>query len=445
MDDKAKPSPILLAHNERVARETLARDLTNQGYSVRASASFDTLWNWIRAGEGDLVLIDVDIADPARNGFELLKQIRQTYPSLPVLVLSAENTVLTSLLAARFGASDYFPKPFSFEQLHASIKQALRETQSKQQHPKAHPNLPLIGSSAAMQGVYRRIAQAAQSNLPLLVTGETGTGKNLVAKVIHDYGNYSSAEFTVLHFPQSDEEFNARIAKSVALTGVGTLVLDEISTLSPYQHDRLISLLSGLVDQEHALRLITTTRKPYSEASGVQGISHELMYRLNTLHIDLPPLRDRQGDCIELAQAFLAEFGKGRKTLSRNAEQSLSGRAWPGNVRELRNMLQRAILMARSGRIGRENFEDFPQGNTATEPGLDAAFEQALLVFFDDGESSTMPVKLYLHVLAALERPFLKRVMAMTDGNQLKAATRLGINRNTLRKKLVQYGLHSQK
>ncbi len=440
----AKPSRILLAHNERVARETLARDLAGQGYEVRATASFDTLWKWVRAGEGDLILIDVDITDPARNGFELLQQIRKAYPSLPALVLSAENTVLTSLLAARFDAFDFFPKPFSFEQLTASMKRALRTLEPEEINRKAQVNLPLVGRSAPMQAVYRQIAQVAQSNLPLLVTGETGTGKSLVARVIHDYGNNPGAGFAVLHFPLSDDQFETCITNATTQAGEGTLVLDEISAVTTSQHDRLISLLSVMTTQECAPRLITTTRTPYSEARGLNGIDHELLYRLNTLHITLPPLRNRSDDCLELAQTFLSELGKGRKSLSKQASQALQSRGWPGNVRELRNLMQRALVMARSDVIEYEDISDLPEETGKNENSLDKAFEQALIVFLNERDSETKNKNLHAQALAAVERPLLKQVMAMTNGNQLKAARQLGINRNTLHTKLLRYGLLSQ-
>lgn len=431
---------ILLAHNERIARETLARDLSQKGYDVRATESFDTLWRWIRAGEGDIILIDVDITDPARNGFELLKQIREAYPHLPALVLSAENTVLTSLLAARFGAFDYFPKPFSFEQLNASIASALLAPETPQEKSKSRTDLPLVGSSEPMQAVYRLIAQATQSNLPILITGETGTGKSLVAKMLHDYGLHAHAEYETLHFPLTDEVFDDTLAKCCVSAKKGSLVLDEVSALTAPQQARLISLLSRLDDQNPAPRIIATTRLPVSDHGNVDGVSHELLYRLNTLHIHLPPLRDRNNDVAELGLAFTSEFGKGRKTLSKQAMRSLTGRPWPGNVRELRNVIQRAALMARSDCIEPEDVvaPTSPNGDTGDKE-LDVTIARALAVYLNGFDPKDLPDDLYAHALAALEKPLLKSVMAMAAGNQLKAAKLLGINRNTLHKKLMRY------
>jgi two-component system, NtrC family, nitrogen regulation response regulator GlnG len=433
---------ILLAHNERIARETLARDLSQKGYNVRATESFDTLWRWIRAGEGDIVLIDVDIADPARNGFELLKQIREAYPHLPALVLSAENTVLTSLLAARFGAFDYFPKPFSFEQLSASIATALQTPETPHKKSKSRTDLPLVGSSEPMQAIYRLIAQATQSNLALLITGETGTGKSLVAKMLHEYGLCAHAKYEILHFPLADDAFDSALAKGCVDAKEGTLVLDEISALSGQQQALLIGVLSRLDDQEPSPRIIATTRLPVSDHGKIEGVSHELLYRLNTLHIHLPALRDRLNDAAELGLAFTSEFGKGRKTLSKEATSSLIGRPWPGNVRELRNLMQRAALMARSDIIEPEDIITTPLENAeAGDKELDDTIARALAVYLNGFDPQDLPDDLYVHALAALEKPLLKSVMAMAAGNQLKAAKLLGINRNTLHKKLVRYKL----
>ncbi|MDQ7018830.1 MAG: response regulator [Robiginitomaculum sp.] len=431
---------ILLAHNERIARETLARDLSQKGYDVRATETFDTLWRWIRAGKGDIVLIDVDITDPARNGFELLKQIREAYPHLPALVLSAENTVLTSLLAARFGAFDYFPKPFSFEQLNASITAALQTPETPKKKTKSRTDLPLVGSSEPMQAVYRLIAQATQSTLPILITGETGTGKSLVAKMLHEYGLYAQTNYEVLHFPLADEVFDETLAKACTNAKEGTLVLDEISALSDIQQARLISMLSRLDDQEPSPRLIATTRLPISDDGNLAGIGHELLFRLNTLHIHLPALRDRQNDIVELAQAFVAQFSQGQKKLGREAERSLCGRPWPGNVRELRNVLQRAALMTRHDSIAPEDvMAPTAPGHVAGDKELDDTIARALAVYLNGFDPQDLPDDLYIHALAALEKPLLKSVMAMAGGNQLKAAKLLGINRNTLHKKLVRY------
>ncbi len=437
MTDKPR---IVLAHNERVARETLARDLTQKGYDVRATESFDTLWRWIRGNEADLVLIDVDIPDPARNGFELLKQIREVCPHLPALVLSAENTVLTSLLAARFGAFDYFPKPFSFDQLASSIASALQQPLQEQKTRKSRTDLPLIGSSDPMQSVYRQIAQATQSDLPLLITGETGTGKSLVAKMLHDYGERAEDGYAVLHLPLPEKGFDAALKTAITQAQNGTLVLDELSALSDGQQAQLIRILSFFDDQKHAPRLVTTTRFVVSEHGVVEGISLELLYRLNTLHINLPPLRDRHQDYAELARAFCSELSKGQKTLSDEAEHSLAGRAWPGNVRELRNVIQRATLMARREIIAPDDIHIIAtETYNDNDNALEEAIARALAAYLQDtGQQNTID-DLYNQTLCALERPLLKRVMAMADGNQLKAARILGINRNTLHKKLTRY------
>lgn len=435
-----KKDCILLAHNERMAREMLARDLSRKGYAVRASSGFDTLWRWIRDGEGDLVLIDVDIADPARNGFELLKQIRQAYPQLPVMILSAENTVLTSLLAARFGANDYFPKPFSVVQLLASISRALQKPVRAKTPQKTRVALPLIGRSPCMQKVYRQIAQAAQSDLPLLITGETGTGKSLVAKVIHEFGKRAEGSLTVQHFPTSD----AVLEQTLSHQEGGTLLLDEISALTQAQSAALIGHISHFANKKNAPRLICTSRAVLANDGKMEGISPELQFRINVLYIKLPPLREREDDYEDLAIAFAAEFSKDRKVLSETALRSLSGRAWPGNVLELRNLVQSAVLMAQSAVIDQIYVQSPTHDNVTDLTVLEESIERALVAFLGDFDNKNLPENFYTIGLEAFERPLLKRVMALAAGNQLKAAEMLGINRNTLHKKLTRYALKGQ-
>ncbi|PHS29285.1 MAG: hypothetical protein COA85_01025 [Robiginitomaculum sp.] len=434
---------ILLAHNERIARQTLARDLTQKGYDVRATEGFDPLWRWVRAGEGDLVLIDVDITDPARNGFELLKQIREAYPHIPVLVLSAENTVLTSLLSARFGAFDYFPKPFSFEQLAASIGRALPVGEVPKVKTSTKTDLPLVGTSDVMQTVYRLIAQATQSNLPVLITGETGTGKSLVAKMLHEYSNNAEGNCTIVNFPLDGRDFSQELEKCTAYPKGGTLILDEISAATAEQQAYLISFLSRLDAQSATLRIVSTTRQNLGGEGIDAPLSHQLLYRLNTIPMHLPPLREREGDVIELAQTFLAKVSKNTKTLSRQAENSLTGRAWPGNVRELQNTIERASLMAKTDRVCPEDIEwttdKVPQGDA--DSAVEDAISRALAIYFGRQEGRPLAPDLYPQILGSLERPLLRQIMGMAAGNQLKAARMLGINRNTLHKKLVHYRL----
>jgi two-component system, NtrC family, nitrogen regulation response regulator GlnG len=441
----AKPR-ILLAHNDRLARETLARDLTQNGYAVRATAHFDTLWRWVKANEGDLILIDVDIPDPARNGFELLKQIRQAYPDIPALVLSAENTVLTSLLAARFGAFDYFPKPFSFAQLTASMTRALNVPKAARKKQQQRKDLPLIGSSNAMQDVYRQLAQATQTDLPVLITGETGTGKSLIATLLHNFGNQREAPVSIIHFPLSDDAFEREVMQGANRANKGTLVLDEISALTPTQQAGLTAMLGRLDGEEHAPRFIATTRKLMRADGTLADLGHDVLYRLNTLHIHLPALRERGRDVVELAQHFLAQFSKGGKVLSTGAERVLLGKTWPGNVRELRSQMQRLALLARSDIVEPQDVSPQPPQHPGTsgKSELEAGFDRALAIYYASLDlTTTQQDNLYTHALGALERPLLRNVMAMAAGNQRKAAALLGINRNTLHKKLQQYDLLS--
>lgn len=431
---------IVLAHGERIARETLARDLAGAGYAVRATADFDTLWRWTRNGEGDLVLIDVDIHDPARNGFELLRQIRQQFPHLPVLILSAQNTVLTSLLAARFGANDYFAKPFSFSQLAASIASALQPRQEADSS--AAPHLPLIGESAPMQALYRRIAQAAHVDVPVLLSGETGTGKSLTARVIHDYGPRAGGAFVTLHFPRADTGFAAALDDAINTARDGTLVLEGLTEMSASQHALVLAALARL-DNAPGPRVMATLRG--ADARGaVPGVDPALLYRLNTIPIHLPPLRQRAEDVAALARSFASAFGKGQKSLSPAALRALQGRSFPGNVRELRTLVQRAVLMSPGPVIEADDLLSAgaqDQSGAAEGAGLDEAISRALALWLGAVDAQTLPENLYGQALDALERPLLQQVMALCAGNQLRAARHLGINRNTLRKKLVRLGL----
>ncbi len=438
----SKSTKVLLAHSERIARQTLARDLAQKGHQVRSTDKYDTLWRWVRDHDGDLVLLDVDISDPARNGFELLQQIKKYRADLPVLVLSAENTVLTSLLAARFGAFDYFPKPFSFEQLGFSIARALRAPETLRKPDRSRLKLPLIGRSDVMQQVYRHIARAAQSNLPVLITGETGTGKSKVAQILHDYGNHAKSALKRICPPVAANEFENVITESVENHSNGTVVLDEIGAFTQGQQARLVQVLDTLENNNKAPRFIATSRQTLKDGTGLENVSLELFYRLNIVHIHLPPLRDRMDDVIELARGFTANVSDGQQTLGKSAERALVNRYWPGNVRELKNTIQRAVMMAQSHIIEANDFH-IPKevGNQGDANAFENAIAKALEQYLQKFDADAWPPELYQHALEAMEPPLLKTALSCANGNQIKAAKLLGINRNTLHKKLVKYDL----
>ncbi len=461
---------ILIADDDAAIRTVLSQALGRAGFDVRTCGNAATLWQWVTRGDGDLVLTDVVMPD--ESGFELLPRIQKIRPDLPVVVMSAQNTLLTAITATERGAYEYLPKPFDLNELVAIVNRALSQPRNAapQTVTEDDQKLPLIGRSPAMQDVYRVMARLMGTDLTVLITGESGTGKELVARALHDYGKRKRGPFVAVNMAAIPREliesdlfghekgaFTGASARSIGRfeqAEGGTLFLDEIGDMPLEAQTRLLRVLQQgeytVVGGRHVIktnvRIVAATNKDLRQLVAQGLFREDLYYRLNVVPLRIPPLRERIEDVPDLIRHFLslaAAQGLPRKMIDADGLDRLRRHNWPGNVRELENLAQRlAALYAEDTINGRlVSLELDPPGRREDTPrpeagsSLSGSVEVYLQRHF--GEHQGLPPDgLYDRVLEQVERPLLVAALVATKGNQIKAAKLLGLNRNTLRKKI---------
>lgn len=451
---------ILLADDDASLRFVLSQALGKEGYNVRATGNVATLAKWVRDGEGDLVLSDVYMGDDCV--FDALPGMRTARPNLPVIVMSAQSTVATALSAAGAGAYDYVPKPFDLDELMAAVRRALAggpDAKVRAQTSKAEKEekLPLIGRSPAMQEVYRVMARVAGTDLTVLIEGESGTGKERVARAIHDHSRRAAAPFVTVSLAgaapsQLDGDLFSPEGKFAQARG-GALFLEDVDELPADTQTRLAGLLhSDDPNERPNVRLIASAQRSLSALARQGSFRQDLFYRLNVVSIRLPPLRERLDDVGDLARAFLVRAkreGLPDKTIDNAAIERLKAHNFPGNVRELENLLRRAAALSpasviTSAEIGRQLGQAVAEETAAeTVDGFEAAVERRLASEFAAASPSLPAAGLYDRLLAEIERPMITQALNATRGNQIRAAAVLGINRNTLRKKIQTLGIRT--
>ncbi|MFZ5721807.1 MAG: nitrogen regulation protein NR(I) [Pseudomonadota bacterium] len=464
----AASKKILIADDDSSIRLVLSQAFTRLGYQVRATGNATTLLKWVSDGEGDLVVTDVVMPD--ENVFDVLPRIRKQRPKLPVIVMSAQNNLITAVNAAEVGAFEYVPKPFDLDDMTAAARRALArpadsEASKAQARAVRDDRLPLIGRSGPMQDVYRTIARLVGADLTVLITGESGTGKELVARALHDMGRRRDGKFVVINLAATPRERvetelfgkeDGDFGKLVEADG-GTLFLDEIGDMPLDAQTRLLRVIDGSepalnpkTGRRPNVRIIAATNRDL-RALIQQGLFREdLFFRLNVAPLRLPPLRDRAEDIPDLARAFLLRAnreGLPSKTIDAQALDRLKRHAWPGNVRELENLVRRIcalygedLITARI--VEKELADQQPVVQGQEGPAtLAQLVEQKLSSYFADQPDGIPPPGLYDRVLEEVERPLIQLTLAATRGNQVRAAEILGLNRNTLRKKIHDLGV----
>ena len=441
---------VLVADDDRTIRTVLTQALTRAGCRVHATASLVTLKRWVEEGRGDLVISDVVMPDG--NGLEALPEISAMRPELPVIVISAQNTIMTAIQAAEKDAYDYLPKPFDLPDLMKRAAKAL-EQKRRVPTPKRDPgerqgdDLPLVGRTPAMQSLYRLVARVMNTELPVLITGESGTGKSLIAKAIHDFSDRRNLPFVVV--TPDDLVPMEGPAKVLSRAGQGTLLFDEVGDLDRDAQARITRMLDSLTD--HAPRIISTSQGDLSRRLKAGEFRQDLYYRLGGVAIPVPSLRERLEDIPALAEHFLARAerdGLTPRVLSAQAVEVLRAYPWPGNVRQLENTIQRLMVTGTEAEIARAEVEA-TLGTAAGNPvvtmdeaeNISAAVARHLKRYFDLHGGALPPPGVYQRVLREIEVPLIEIALDATGGNQARCADLLGINRNTLRKKITELGI----
>lgn len=463
---------ILVADDDAAIRTVLSQALSRAGYDVRSCGNAATLWRWVSQGDGDLVITDVVMPD--EDAFSMLPRLKKMRPELPVIVMSAQNTFMTAIKASEHGAYEYLPKPFDLKELIAIVGRALSEpkrTNASPAKPEEMDSIPLVGRSPAMQEIYRLLARLMQTDLTVMISGESGTGKELVARALHDYGKRRSGPFVAINMaaiPRDLIEAELFGHEKGAFTGAntknigrfeqaegGTLFLDEIGDMPMEAQTRLLRVLQqgeyttvgGRTPIKSDVRIIAATNKDLRILIQQGLFREDLFFRLNVVPLRLPPLRERTEDVPDLIRHFFtqgAREGLPQKQIETAALDRLRRYRWPGNVRELENLVRRLAALYPQEIIGLSIIDaELAQPVTESladegksEESLGVSAERHLSRYFGGFGDGLPPPGLYHRVLREVETPLISAALAATRGNQIKAAELLGVNRNTLRKKI---------
>jgi len=469
---------ILLAEDDASIRMVLNQTLTRAGYDVRPTGNLSTMWNWVNRGEGDLLITDVALPDG--SAFDLMSKIKSKRTNFPIIVMSAQNTFMTAIRASEAGAYEYLPKPFDINEMLDIVARALADAikpkvKIRTPQNEAEERMPLVGRSAAMQEIYRSLARLMQTDLTVMVSGESGTGKELVAKALHQFGKRSEGPFIAINMaaiPKDLIEAELFGHEKGAFTGAGarqsgrfeqadggTLFLDEIGDMPMDAQTRLLRVLQegeftmvgGTSPIKTNVRIVAATHQDLNQLIRLGQFREDLFYRLNVVPLRLPPLRERLEDIGDLVTHFLKNDkaeNEPAKQLSSNAIKCLQNHSWPGNIRELENLVRRLCALYADETLTTRIVEaelamirqpDFSRSGENID--LVTAIERHLNDLFVQYEPQLPPDGLYQDIISQIEAPLVSKALNACNGNQIKASRLLGLNRNTLRKKINNHNI----
>ncbi len=468
-----RPSLILVAEDDKSVRLVVQQALARQGYAVQSSGNAAGLWKLIESGKGDVLITDVALPDG--DALDLLPRVQERRPDLPIIVMSARSTLLTAVKAQRIGVFEYLPKPFELRSLIEVTQRAVESigTPAKPA-PKASSMAevgPLIGRSRPMQDIFKAMARVVGTDLTILVTGESGTGKELVARALHDLGRRNTGPFIVANLAAVPRDMvEIELFGNATFDGInapnhlgcfakaegGTLFLDEIGDMPPDTQTRLLRVLQdgdyvpvGAQQPVRArLRIIAATNKNLYHLMHQGLFREDLFYRLNVVPLRLPPLRERSEDISSLVSHFVAQAnieGLPSKSFSTDALRVLKSWHWPGNVRELENLVRRLLVMHTDDVIDSDSVEHELSHNEPSshdEPeSLSESVDTHIRRYFEALKGGMPAPGLHGRILREVEYPLIVATLEITRGNQLRAADILGLNRNTLRKKIKELNI----
>lgn len=471
---------ILVVDDEESIRWVLGKCLEKEGYQVdygeNGSQGLD------KALTGNYSSIILDITMPEMTGLDVLNEIRASGINSPVIIITAQNTVKNAIDAMKQGAYDYIAKPFDLDEVKLTIARAIESYENAKkldilldENSEAETLQDIVGQSQAMLNIYKMIGRVAERDITVLVNGESGTGKELVARAIHSNSMRRNKKLVAVNIAAIPKELleselfgyqkGAFTGASVSRQGRfeeadgGTLHLDEIGDMPHELQTKLLRILEEkklyrLGSEKPSpidVRIIASTNKDLEKEVEDGKFREDLYYRLNAITIKIPPLRNRIEDVIPLSEHFLSKYGSelgvGTRTLSDEAKETITGYNWPGNVRELENIIKRLLVLSSDTVITKSTLIDAAphlEGKTrGDQESLDSLIKNEISYLFEnkDDESSE---KLYETIIKKVEKPLIEQVLEITKGNKKKAALILGINRNTLSKKMDELGMQDK-
>ena len=463
---------VLIADDEDGLRWVLEKGLRQAGYEVTAVRDGDEALRAFSEAPFDLVFLDIRM--PGTDGLTVLAKLRALASDAHVIVMTAHGTMETAIQAMQRGAYDYLAKPFDLDEVLLLAERALAAGRLTQEVARLKTGLQevwefgaLIGRHPRMQEVYKTIGRIAASDVTILLRGESGTGKELVARAIHHYSRRAGRPFVAVssaaipgtlleselfgHERGAFTDAKERKLGKLELAHGGTLFLDEIGDMPPELQTKLLRALQertiervgGQESLRIDVRVLAATNRDLETMMREGRFREDLFYRLNVVTVTLPPLRERRRDIPLLVEHLLAKYAAelGERGVAPEALDRLVGHDWPGNVRELENVVQRAMVMATTGVILPEHLPIGPV-SAAASVAIDATLEEIIerkLLECVRGLREHASANLYDLMIGLVEKPLLRAVLRETGGNQVRAAQILGINRNTLRKKLTEH------
>ena len=462
---------VLLIEDDEGIVETLRQVLEDEGHRVTVANRGDE--GLTLASQDPFNLVITDFKLPGLNGLDLVRELHIRQPRLPIILITAFGTTETAIEATKLGAFDYLVKPFEISELLEVVHRAA-ESNRLMSEPVVLGEAgvardAMIGRSPAMQQIYKEIGRIASKPVSVLIRGETGTGKELIARALYQHSDRANAPFIAINcaaIPETLLESELFGHERGAFTGAesrrigrfeqadgGTILLDEIGDMSPGTQVKLMRVLQEKTIQRLGgrdsiavdVRVVAATHRDLEAAIRQKQFREDLYYRLSVVVMTLPPLRERREDVPDLIRYFLQkyglELGNDHPSIHPEAVEYLQQQFWPGNVRELENVVRKALLQAQNYTINVEHVRTLL--NKSTRPTASSSrpfgeFVEELLAAARRGELSDA----YSRVLEAAERELFTRAIHQTRGNQAKAARWLGISRITMKAKLIQFGLH---
>jgi nitrogen regulation protein NR(I) len=467
-----QPARILLVEDDLSIASALKQVLADEGHQVASEERGDT--GLARAQHDSFDVVITDLKLPGVDGLTLVRELNRAKPRLPIILITAHGTTETAIEATKYGAYDYLLKPFEITELLELVRKAVASSKLMSEPVEwgsANPEHDaLVGNSRPMQAIYKEIGRIATKPVNVLVRGETGTGKELIARAIYHHGDRANAPFVAINcaaIPENLLESELFGHERGAFTGAesrrigrfeqadrGTIFLDEIGDLSPNTQVKLLRVLQERCLQRVGgkemipvdVRVIAATHRDLEQAMRERQFREDLYYRLSVVVIQLPPLRERAEDIPDLVRYFLRkhgrDFGVVEPSIVPEAMQFLQAQSWPGNVRELENVIRKGLLLGRGFTITLEHLRAATETKAAS---LSSNSTQSLREFVAELLSSAQRGELsdaHARVLEAAEREIFTQAISLARGNQAKAARWLGISRLTMREKLTQFGIH---
>jgi len=447
---------VMVVDDEKDIRDSLTGVLKDEGYEVVTAASAEDAFRKLEARLPDVILLDIWL--PGMDGTEALKEIHLRHQGLPVIMISGHASIETAVKTTKLGAYDFIEKPLSLDKVVLTVEHAIEQRrlleENRQLRQKAWAKYSIIGSSAAIQSLKSDIERAAPSNSWVLITGENGTGKELVARNIHLQSNRSGKAFIEVNCAAIPEELieselfghekgaftgaHQRKAGKFDMADKGTIFLDEIGDMSLKTQAKILRVLQEKSFERVGgnevitvdARVIAATNKDLKEEVGKGRFREDLFYRLNVIPFHVPPLRERRDDVPLLLSHFLKEFARESSReapqLSREAVEILCNYRWPGNVRELRNLVERLVIMARTSTITPDDVPTYIKGAQQAQTG--GLFSSSLLK----------------EARREFEREFIMRKLKESGGNIARTAEAIGIERSHLYRKIKSYGIEHE-